>query len=192
MYFITYDAVFNYSMERSDVTLHKIAVLGTPRAGKTTLAVKLAKGIVDDEIRSTRGVDFHVISAEKEGIKLQVWDYAGQDHYADAGIFDDMVMGASAFLFCYDAADPSSMQEIDRWIAIAQHHRRFADTKKYLIGLKADLVDNPGQMMGLNSLVTRHLDEPELVEKHFIISTLSEINLDILIGELIDDLKQIK
>ncbi|MHA2501617.1 MAG: GTP-binding protein [Candidatus Kariarchaeaceae archaeon] len=178
-------------MVGSDIVLHKIAVLGTPRAGKTTLAVKLAKGIVDSEIMSTRGVDFHVVSAEKEGIKLQVWDYAGQGHYADAGIFDDMVMGASAFLFCYDAADPGSMKEIDRWIEIAQHHRRFSDTKKYLIGLKADLVDNPGQMMGLNSLVSKHLDQPELVEKHFIVSTLNDINLDILIGELLDDLKTI-
>ena len=168
--------------------LHKIAILGTPRAGKTTLAVKLAKGIVDSEITSTRGVDFHVVSAEKEGIKLQVWDYAGQAHYADAGIFDDMVMGASAFLFCYDAKDPSSMSEIDRWIEIAQHHKRFSETKKYLVGLKADLIDN-ASAMGLNSLVNRYLENPDMVEKHFIVSTHDDINLDILIGELIDDLK---
>lgn len=175
----------------SDVTLHKIAILGIARAGKTTLAVKLAKGILDEEITSTRGIDFHVVSAEKEGIKLQVWDYAGQDHYADAGIFDDMVMGASAFLFCYDAADPNSMQEIDRWIEIAQHHKRFAETKKYLIGLKADKVDT-GQMLGLHTLVNKYIDSPELIEKHFIISSTHDINLDILIGEMIDDLKSIK
>jgi len=178
-------------MSKSNYVLHKISILGTPRSGKTTLAVKLAKGIVDNEIKSTRGVDFHVISAEKEGLKLQVWDYAGQDHYADAGIFDDMVMGASAFLFCYDAKDPSSMSEIDRWIEIAQHHKRFAETKKYLVGLKADLVDN-ASAMGLNSLVKKYLENPDLVEKHFIVSTHEDINLDILVGELIDDLKSIK
>jgi GTPase SAR1 family protein len=123
-------------------------------------------------------------------VKLQVWDYAGQEHYAKAGIFDDMVRGASAFLFCYDAADASSMQEIDRWIEIAQHHKKFELTKKYLVGLKADLVDK-GQQVALNSLVKKHIDSPDLVEKHFIISSLQDINLDILIGELIDDLKSL-
>jgi len=177
-------------VDSSKYKLHKIAILGTPRSGKTTLAVKLAKGIVDDEIRSTRGVDFHVVSAEKQGIKLQVWDYAGQSHYSDAGIFDDMVLGASAFLFCYDAADPSSMAEIDDWISVAQHHHRFAETKKYLVGLKADLVDN-ASAMGLNSLVKKYLENPDLVRKHFIASTHSDINIDLIIGELLDDLKQL-
>lgn len=176
-------------MAGSDYKLHKLAILGTPRSGKTTLAVKLAKGIVDTDIKSTRGIDFHVISAEKEGIKLQVWDYAGQSHYADAGIFDDMVIGASAFLFCYDAVDPSSMKEIDRWIEIAQNHKKFDETKKYLVGLKADLVGS-GEALGLNSLVSKHVDNPELVEKHFIVSAREDINIDMLIGELIEDLKQ--
>lgn len=178
-------------MAENQVELHKIAILGTPRAGKTTLAVKLAKGTVDDDIHSTRGIDFHVIAAEKEGYRLQVWDYAGQAHYADAGIFDDMVQGASVFLFCYDAVDPSSMKEIDRWIEIAKNHNKFDMTKKYLVGLKADLVENPGQQLGLNLLVTKHLENPALVDKHFIVSATNDINLDILIGELTDDLKNL-
>ena len=177
---------------KDDLKLHKIAILGTPRSGKTTLAVKLAKGHLDgDEIKTTRGIDFHVVSAEKQGVKLQVWDHAGQTHYRDANIFDDMVLGASAFLFCYDAADPSSMREIDRWIEIAKHHKKFEKTKKYLIGLKADLVTDSGQQMGLISLVNKHLDNPGLVEKHFIVSATQDINIDMLTGELLDDLKSL-
>lgn len=179
-------------MGNSDnLELHKIAILGTPRAGKTTLMVRLARGKIDEQISSTKGIDFHVVSSKKGGIKLQVWDYAGQSHYADAGIFDDMVRGASAFIFCYDASDASSMKEIDRWIEIAQHHKAFDKTKKYLVGLKADLVDK-GQTLALNTLVSKHLENPDLVEKHFLISTKEDINIDVLVGELIDDLKNLE
>ena len=52
--------------------LHKIAILGTPRSGKTTLMVRLSKGLVDPAIQSTRGLDFHLVNVIKDNIKLQI------------------------------------------------------------------------------------------------------------------------
>ncbi|MHA2249346.1 MAG: Rab family GTPase [Candidatus Kariarchaeaceae archaeon] len=176
--------------QHGKMKLHKIAILGTPRAGKTSLMVRLSKGLVDPAIRSTRGIDFHVVRVEAKGIKLQIWDLAGQDHYRNAGIFDDMVLGASAFLFCYDASDASSIKQIDQWIDIARNHARFPETKQYLVGLKADIVDS-GQQIGLTSLVQKYLDNPELNVKHIIASAHQGINIEELIDEIIDDLKSI-
>jgi small GTP-binding protein len=187
-------------VDESTMKLHKIAILGTPRAGKTTLMVKLSKGLVDPAITQTRGVDFHVVRVETKGLKFQVWDLAGQDHYRSSGIFDDMVFGSSVFLFCYDASDASSIKEIDHWIDIAReidhwidiarNHKRFAETKQYLIGLKADQVDS-AQQIGLTSLVQKYLDNPELNIKHIIVSAHQDLNIEELLDEIGDDVKEI-
>ncbi len=170
-----------------DPTIHKIAILGTPRCGKTTLGVKLSKGIFKGDIPSTKGIDFHVVKAKLDKITLQIWDYAGQSHYRDAGIFVDMVKGSSAFLFCYDASDPSSMKAIDKWIDVAKFNRKFYLTKKYLVGLKADLIDK-ASALALTALVTKYLNNPKLIDNHFIISTKDDLNVDMLIRELESDL----
>ena len=98
-----------------------------------------------------------------------------------------MVQGASAFLFCYDASDGSSISDIDNWIEIAKKHKRWPETKKYLVGLKADLIDS-GQQVALTKLLSKYLDNPELEIKHIIVSAHKSINIDALIGELADDL----
>lgn len=170
--------------------IHKIAILGTPRSGKTTLGVKLAKGIFEESIKTTIGVDFHLITREKPEGKLIFWDLAGQTHYRTAGIFDDMVHGASAFIFCYDASDASSIQEIDNWVTVAKRHTKFDKTKKYLVGLKGDLVDN-AQQIGLTKLVQKYLLGYEYNLKHFIVSSKTDMNIDIFLAELEDDLAKL-
>ncbi|MCY3410842.1 MAG: GTP-binding protein [Candidatus Heimdallarchaeota archaeon] len=173
----------------TDRTLHKVAILGTPRSGKTTFCVRLAKGLFAENIPTTRGLDFHVVTADLEGLKLQIWDMAGQNHFREAGVFDGMVSGASAFLFCYDASDPSSIREIDNWLEIAKQHEHFEKTQKYLVGLKADLISE-SSMIGLNNLVTKHVDN-QILTNHFILSTKSEINLDSFLATLAEDLTKI-
>ena len=167
--------------------LHKLAILGTPRCGKTTFCVRLARQIFSENIPTTRGIDFHVVTADLEGLKLQIWDLAGQSHFRDAGVFDGMVAGATAFLFCYDASDPSSIREVDDWLAIAQQHGNFDRTKKYLVGLKGDLVSD-SSIMALHELVKKHINSA-IIENHFIISTKTEMNLDSFISLLGDDLR---
>lgn len=176
-------------MTDEKVNLHKVAILGTPRSGKTTFCIRLAKGLFAENIPSTRGVDFHVVAANVQGVKLQVWDLAGQPHFKEAGVFDGMVSGASAFLFCYDASDPSSIKEIDGWLEVAKQHKFYEKTKKYLIGLKADLISE-SSMMGLNSLVNKHLSS-EIIENHFIVSVRSDINLDGFLALLAEDLSSL-
>lgn len=176
--------------EMKEFNIHKIAILGTPRAGKTTLMIRLSKGLVDPAIQSTRGLDFHLVNVIKDNIKLQIWDFAGQAHYLSSGLFDDMVFGSSAFIFCYDASDATSIKQIDSWIDVAKKHRRFNETIKYLIGLKADLVD-AGQQVALNSLVAKYLDDPTLNVKHMIISAHKDMNISELTGELTDDINEL-
>ena len=80
-----------------------------------------------------------------------------------------------------------SIKQIDSWIDVAKKHKRFHETTKYLIGLKADLVD-AGQQVALNSLVAKYLDDPELNVKHMIISAHKDMNISELTGELTDDI----
>ena len=104
-------------------------------------------------------------------------------------MFDGMVAGASAFLFCYDASDPSSIKEIDSWLEIAKQHSQFEKTKKYLVGLKGDLVSE-SSMMGLYELVKKHIGG-EMISHHFILSTKTEMNLDGFLSLLAEELRAI-
>ena len=171
--------------------IHKIAILGTPRSGKTSLGVRMSKNEFKDDIKSTRGIDFHVVKATIGPITLQIWDYAGQSHYKDAGIFNDMVKGSSAYLFCYDTSNPSSMRQIDDWIEVAKMNKNFYQTKKYLVGLKADAIDK-ASVIGLTSLVKKYLNNPNLIDNHFILSAKDDIGLDLLVSELKEDLSKLK
>ncbi len=177
-------------MDKSTKGLHKIVILGTPRAGKTTLMIKLSGKEVDEkEIRSTIGVDFHVVQFEKDQIRLQVWDYAGQAHFRNAGIFQDMVQGASAFLFCYDTSNTTSIEEIDAWVQIAKSHPQFNKTLRYLVGLKVDLTSK-GQQIALNNLIQKYLGG-EIIQKHFLISSKEELGIDIMADQLVEDLSHL-
>ncbi len=168
-------------------SLHKIVILGTPRAGKTTLMIKLSgKEVPPEEIRSTIGVDFHIVQFEKNQIRLQVWDYAGQAHFRNAGIFQDMVQGASAFLFCYDTSNTTSIEEIDAWVQIAKSHPKFNQTLRYLVGLKVDLTSK-GQQIALNNLIQKYLGG-EIIQKHFLISSKQDLGIDIMVDQLVEDL----
>lgn len=174
----------------TEVGLHKVVILGTPGSGKTTLMVKLSGKNNFDEIKRTIGIDFHVVRRLiNENMRLQVWDYAGQAHFRDAGIFEDMVQGASAFLFCYDASNSESIDQIERWLEIAKTNTRFSETKRYLVGLKVDQV-NMGQQVALSNLIQKYLGG-ETIQKHFLISSYEDIGIEIMIENLAEDLKNI-
>lgn len=170
--------------------LHKVVILGTPGSGKTTLMVKLAGSNNFDEIKRTIGIDFHVVSKMVGKLRLQVWDYAGQAHFRDAGIFEDMVHGASAFLFCYDASNAESINQIDKWIEIARKHKEFNETMRYLVGLKVDQI-TAGQQVALSNLIQKYLGG-EIVQKHFLISSYDDIGVDIMMENLTEDLSSLK
>ncbi len=171
--------------------LHKVVILGTPGSGKTTLMVKLAGSNNFDEIKRTIGVDFHVVrKLIDENLRLQVWDYAGQEHFRDAGIFEDMVQGASVFLFCYDASNSESINQIDRWMEIAKSHTKFNETMRYLVGLKVDQVST-GQQVALSNLIQKYLGG-DAIQKHFLVSSYEDIGIDIMLENLIADLQKLQ
>lgn len=174
--------------EANNTKLHKVVILGTPGSGKTTLMVKISGNDNYHDIKRTIGVDFHVVRKLVNNIKMQVWDYAGQAHFRDAGIFEDMVQGASAFLFCYDTSNVESIEQIDKWIQIAQANEKFVESKRYLIGLKVDQVSS-GQQVALSNLIQKYLGK-QSIQKHFLVSAYEDIGIDIMLENLVEDLNE--
>ena len=83
------------------------------------------------------------------------------------------------------------MKQIDNWISVAKINQKFYQTRKYLVGLKADLIDK-ANAIGLTSLVKRYVNNPNLITNHFILSAKDDMNIDLLIAELEEDLKSLK
>ena len=178
-------------MNTKNTELHKVVILGTAGSGKTTFMAKLSGAEDIENIERTIGIDFHVVRALiGKNIALQVWDYAGQPHFRDSGIFEEMVQGSSAFLFCYDSSDHESIDKMDKWLDIARANTKFSETIRYLIGLKVDQIKS-SQQVALSNLIQKYLGS-NAIQKHFLLSSYEDIGIDILISNIMDDLSKIK
>ncbi|MEZ9527356.1 COR domain-containing protein [Vibrio sp. 10N.286.51.F4] len=59
----------------------KVMILGNGRIGKTQLARRLRGKCFDSTVPSTHGIQIHQFNSSKTKIKLQSWDFGGQDVY---------------------------------------------------------------------------------------------------------------
>ncbi len=145
------------SGEKETIIL-KIAVLGNPAVGKTSLIKMYTEHHFKEDYQPTLGVNIVVKEIEIEkinaNIRLILWDIAGQDHYdLSRKMFFEGALGA---LFVYDTTRHSTFQNIEaKWL---KDLKDFSENESayILIGNKIDLE---------NSKVVSTEDGMKLAEK---------------------------
>ena len=85
---------------------YKVTIIGLDNAGKTTALYKLFSGVVVNTI-PTVGSNCEVI--ERDNVRLQCWDLAGQTQYRLN--WKTFFSGTNAILFVVDSADRSRIDE---------------------------------------------------------------------------------
>ena len=81
--------------------------------GKTCLVKKLqGKDVIKNEI-STDGIDFHYL--EQGAIKLQIWDFAGQEIFYSTHSF--YLSDSAIYLIVWDVNDADSLARAEYWVA---------------------------------------------------------------------------
>ena len=97
----------------------KVAVVGETEVGKTSLVSRWCKDVFPrfDQIKSTIGAAFvtkeHAIA--DSSMTLQVWDFAGQSHFAD--VMNHLIRGAKAGLLVFDLSKPSTIDALENfWV----------------------------------------------------------------------------
>ncbi len=117
--------------------IFKVVIFGDSGVGKTSLRKRFMNNVFLTDSRRTIGVDFEtkVLEMNGKGIKLLIWDFAGEDRYRF--IFPQYIYGSMGGILLYDITNSTSFYHIRNWISIVREMRqRFPII---LLGSKSDL-----------------------------------------------------
>lgn len=106
-------------IESPDTPMFKMALIGDPAVGKTSLRRKfLGQGFIHSHI-ATIGVDFaqKYVSVEGRTIRLVIWDLAGQQGYES--VRRHYYQGCSSLILVYSTVNRESFDNASRWMVEA-------------------------------------------------------------------------
>ena len=117
----------------------KIVIFGDSQTGKTTLTHRFLTNLFKEDIQMTLGVDFLLKSIEMNGenVKLQIWDFAGEERFRF--LFPSYIRGANGAIFMFDITNYGSLAHVDDWFEIVEKELEY-DLPIIFIGGKTDLM----------------------------------------------------
>jgi small GTP-binding protein len=128
-------------MSKKDEYVFKIAVLGAPAAGKTSIIDKFVEHKFTADYKPTLGASIIAkdISLENVEVRLVLWDVAGQEKYES--VRSMYLSGAIGAILVYDITRRPTFEEIKtKWINDFQQYA-LKNAKYIVIGNKKDLED---------------------------------------------------
>jgi small GTP-binding protein len=119
--------------------VYKLVVAGEGGVGKTTLIIRYCEGIFKHDTRTTVGVGFasKEVSLRGEKIKLQIWDFGGEERFRF--ILPAYCKGANAAILAFDTTRFQSVKNLPEWVEIIR--KNAGNVPIVLVGTKTDLED---------------------------------------------------
>ncbi|GAJ16015.1 unnamed protein product, partial [marine sediment metagenome] len=104
-------------MASYDATI-KIMLLGDKSVEKTSLTIRCISGFFLEDLKLTIGVDFYskIINIDNKKIKLQIWDFGGEERFRF--LLHQYCKGANAAFFLYDITNRLSLDHLPDWTQI--------------------------------------------------------------------------
>jgi small GTP-binding protein len=138
------------------VTQKKIALLGAPGVGKTSLVRRFVESLFDDKYLTTIGVkvDKKSLRVGDDDVALMIWDIAGaEEHFS---VPSSYVKGAAGYLLVADGTRPETLDAGVR--IVEQIDRDLGQIPFVLVLNKHDLVESwRGDLAGDPRLQSRSL-----------------------------------
>ena len=116
----------------------KLLMLGDASVGKTSLTHRYITGVFVDSPRLTIGVDFFSKKVRLEDgkkVKLQVWDFGGEERFRF--LLPTYSKGSNAAIFLYDITSQKSLDSLPDWLEIVR--KNAGNIPILLLGSKLDL-----------------------------------------------------
>ncbi|CAF1329656.1 unnamed protein product [Rotaria magnacalcarata] len=141
----------------------KMVLLGESAVGKSSLALRFAKGQYQDHAESTIGAAFltHTLQIDADTtLKVELWDTAGQERYHSLAPM--YYRGAQAALVVYDITNADSLSQAKKWVK----ELRTANGIDMIIGLagnKADLATTVNKRKVDAREVAEYADDNQLI-----------------------------
>ncbi|MHA1755023.1 MAG: Rab family GTPase [Candidatus Odinarchaeia archaeon] len=119
----------------------KVLVLGDEAVGKTSLVKRFTEGIYPTVSPQTIGVDFDIkeVDLADVRVKLQIWDFGGQEHYRR--IQYSFCEGAKGVILVFDLSRPETLNSIPEWISFLNNCLD-KEVPVILVGAKTDIKSN--------------------------------------------------
>jgi len=118
--------------------LMKFVMVGDPGVGKSSILLRFADDMFNENYYSTIGVDFRfkTLLIDDTYIKLQIWDTAGQEKFRC--LTNAYYKGSNAIFLVFDLTNKSSFDNLSEWLD--QIHQ-YVDTNPLImiLGAKSDL-----------------------------------------------------
>jgi small GTP-binding protein len=117
----------------------KVGIVGNYNVGKTSfLNSFIEKESINSQI-TTIGVDFRYMLYKFKDIefKLQIWDTAGQEQYAN--IVRSYLKEIDIVIFMFDITSMLSFKKLDKWITEVEYFNKDKNIIKYIVANKKDL-----------------------------------------------------
>lgn len=133
----------------------KLITVGDSGVGKSCLLLRLTRGAFALDSETTIGIEFgtHVVTSPLLGlgVKLQVWDTAGQESFKS--ISRAYYRSSIGCLLCFDPAQPKSFASVENWL---NDVRALSDSFVMLVRTKADMPNPVVTRKQAQDLATRH------------------------------------
>ena len=115
----------------------KIMMLGDADAEKTSLTIRYISGFFLENLKLTIGVDFYskTTSYDDKKIKLQIWDFGGEERFRF--LLHQYCKGANAAFFLYNITIPHTFEHLPDWVQIIREYA--GDIPILLVGTNAHL-----------------------------------------------------
>jgi small GTP-binding protein len=117
----------------------KIALLGAPGVGKTSLVRRFVESIFDERYLTTIGVkiDKKAVQVGGRDVQLMIWDVAGAEE--TFGVPSSYIRGAAGYLLVVDGTRPRTVEMALE--VVEQVRQDVASLPFVLVANKADLAD---------------------------------------------------
>ena len=171
----------------------KILILGESQVGKTSLVIRFTEDRFT-KTKTTIGVAFavkHIYSDDYGKIRLQVWDFAGEERFRT--LLGPFCMGASGAILLYDLSNPITFSKLDFWIPIVKNNtaielddRENKPIPLILAGSKKDLINNGQGIVDEEKI--QHFMKKHEVSNHYEISSKTGENVELLFKDLVNEI----
>ena len=119
----------------------KVALIGDPRVGKTSMVNQLVKNSFNGTYQTTLGVEYNQCE-----VKIKDTNYTVQFHILDCSGFspfreliNKVISDVNFILFVYDATNLESFQSIKAWKETVKQMDVKANVIEYLVGNKIEI-----------------------------------------------------
>ena len=119
----------------------KIALIGDPRVGKTSIVNQLVKNSFNGTYQTTLGIDYNQYE-----VKIKDTNYTVQFHILDCtgfSIFREMInkiiKDVNFILYVYDSTNLESFQSIKNWKETIKEMETKSNVIEYLVGNKIEI-----------------------------------------------------